>query len=102
MVCQNLYINEKLPTICCDWIGCRNKEVPAAKADISIKDRPFPPDVVIEVVLHACHSYKIEAYKIMNHAKSKHNLPYLKIETDYSDGDIEQIRTRVEALFDSL
>jgi benzoyl-CoA reductase/2-hydroxyglutaryl-CoA dehydratase subunit BcrC/BadD/HgdB len=38
----------------------------------------------------------------MNHAKNKHNLPYLKIETDYSDGDVEQIRTRVEALFDSL
>jgi len=62
----------------------------------------FQPDVVIEVVLHACHSYNIEAYKIMNHAKNKHNLPYLKIETDYSDGDVEQIRTRVEALFDSL
>jgi len=62
----------------------------------------FQPDVVIEVVLHACHSYNIESYKIMNHAKNKHNLPYLKIETDYSDGDVEQIRTRVEALFDSL
>jgi len=62
----------------------------------------FQPDVVIEVVLHACHSYNIEGYKIMNHAKNKHNLPYLKIETDYSDGDVEQIRTRVEALFDSL
>jgi len=29
-------------------------------------------------------------------------LPCLKIETDYSDGDIEQIRTRVEALFESI
>jgi benzoyl-CoA reductase/2-hydroxyglutaryl-CoA dehydratase subunit BcrC/BadD/HgdB len=62
----------------------------------------FQPDVVIEVVLHACHSYNIEAYKIMNHAKSKHQLPYLKIETDYSDGDVEQIRTRVEALFETV
>ncbi len=62
----------------------------------------FRPDVVVEVVLHACHSYNIEAYKIMNHAKNKHSLPYLKIETDYSDGDVEQIRTRMEALFDSL
>jgi len=26
----------------------------------------------------------------------------LKIETDYSNGDVEQIRTRVEALFESL
>ena len=35
----------------------------------------FQPDAVIEVVLHACHSYNIEAYKIINHAKSKHQLP---------------------------
>jgi len=62
----------------------------------------FKPDAIIEVVLHACHSYNIESHKIREHAKSKQNLPYLKIETDYSEGDIEQIRTRVEALFDSL
>jgi benzoyl-CoA reductase/2-hydroxyglutaryl-CoA dehydratase subunit BcrC/BadD/HgdB len=62
----------------------------------------FQPDVVIDVVLHACHSYNVESYKIMNHVKDRHGLPFLKIETDYSDGDVEQIRTRVEALFDSL
>ncbi len=62
----------------------------------------FQPDAVVEVVLHACHSYNIEAIKVMNHVKEKHNLPYLKIETDYSEGDIEQIRTRVEALLESL
>jgi benzoyl-CoA reductase/2-hydroxyglutaryl-CoA dehydratase subunit BcrC/BadD/HgdB len=62
----------------------------------------FKPDVVIDVVLHACHSYNIESYKVMNHVKERHGLPFLKIETDYSDGDVEQIRTRVEALFDSL
>lgn len=62
----------------------------------------FKPDAIIEVVLHACHSYNVESHKIREHAKNKHNLQYLKIETDYSEGDIEQIRTRVEALFDSL
>jgi len=62
----------------------------------------FKPDAVIEVILHACHSYNIEAYKIMTHVKERHDLPYLKIETDYSEGDVEQIRTRVEALLESL
>jgi len=62
----------------------------------------FQPDAVVEVVLHACHSYNIEAYKIMSHVKEKHKLPYLKIETDYSEGDVEQIRTRVEALLESI
>jgi benzoyl-CoA reductase/2-hydroxyglutaryl-CoA dehydratase subunit BcrC/BadD/HgdB len=62
----------------------------------------FKPDVVIDVVLHACHAYNVESYKITKHIKEHHGLPCLKIETDYSDGDAEQIRTRVEALFDSL
>ncbi len=62
----------------------------------------FKPDAIIEVVLHACHSYNVESHKIREHAKNQHGLPYLKVETDFSAGDIEQIRTRVEALFDSL
>ncbi len=62
----------------------------------------FSPDVVIDVVLHACHAYNVESHKIRNHIQDRHGLPCLKIETDYSHGDIEQIRTRVEALFESL
>ena len=62
----------------------------------------FRPDVVVDVVLHACHTYNVESYKMMQHVRQRHGLPALKIETDYSDGDVEQIRTRVEALFDSF
>ncbi len=62
----------------------------------------FKPDVIIDVIPHACHSYNVESHKIREHVKNKHSLPYLKIETDYSQGDVEQIRTRVESLFDSL
>jgi benzoyl-CoA reductase/2-hydroxyglutaryl-CoA dehydratase subunit BcrC/BadD/HgdB len=29
-------------------------------------------------------------------------MPFLKIETDYSQSDVEQIRTRVEALLETL
>jgi len=62
----------------------------------------FKPDVVIDVVLHACHAYNVESYKIRNHIQAMHGVPCLKIETDYSKGDVEQIRTRVEALFESI
>ncbi|MHB8138430.1 MAG: double-cubane-cluster-containing anaerobic reductase [Smithellaceae bacterium] len=62
----------------------------------------FKPDVVVDVVLHACHSYNIESYKIKEHVASKHQMPFLKIETDYSQSDVGQIRTRVEALFEML
>jgi benzoyl-CoA reductase/2-hydroxyglutaryl-CoA dehydratase subunit BcrC/BadD/HgdB len=62
----------------------------------------FKPDVVIDVVLHACHAYNIESHKIKEHMKVNHHLPFLKIETDYSKSDVGQIRTRVEALFEML
>ncbi|MCX6227539.1 MAG: double-cubane-cluster-containing anaerobic reductase [Bacteroidia bacterium] len=62
----------------------------------------FKPDVVVDVVLHACHSYNIESHKIKEHLMGKHKMPFLKIETDYSQSDVEQIRTRVEALLETL
>lgn len=60
----------------------------------------FKPDAVVDVVLHACHSYNIESHIIKEHVMEKHDLPFLKIETDYSQGDAGQIRTRVEALLE--
>ena len=62
----------------------------------------FKPDVVVDVVLHACHSYNVESHKIKEHVTHKHKMPFLKIETDYSQSDVEQIRTRVEALLETL
>ncbi|MDP2853458.1 MAG: double-cubane-cluster-containing anaerobic reductase [Smithellaceae bacterium] len=62
----------------------------------------FHPDVIVDVVLHACHSYNVESHKIKEYVTSKHKLPFLKIETDYSQGDVEQIRTRVEALLEII
>jgi benzoyl-CoA reductase/2-hydroxyglutaryl-CoA dehydratase subunit BcrC/BadD/HgdB len=62
----------------------------------------FKPDVVVDVILHACHSYNVESYKVEEHVKNMHKLPFLKIETDYSEGDVHQIRTRVDALFEMM
>jgi len=62
----------------------------------------FKPDVVVDVVLHACHSYNVESSKVKAHVEGKHKMPFLKIETDYSQSDVEQLRTRVEALLETL
>ncbi|PKN18591.1 MAG: 2-hydroxyacyl-CoA dehydratase [Deltaproteobacteria bacterium HGW-Deltaproteobacteria-6] len=62
----------------------------------------FRPDVVVDVVLHACHSYNIESHKIKEHVTGKYKMPFLKIETDYSQSDAGQIRTRVEALLEMV
>lgn len=62
----------------------------------------FRPDAVVDFVLTACHSYNVESYKISRHVNDHHGLPYLKIESDYSDNDEGQIRTRIEALFEMV
>ncbi len=62
----------------------------------------FRPDAVIDIVLHACHSYNIESANVSQHLRERHGLPFLKIETDYSTADVEQIRNRVEALMETI
>ncbi|MFH0975241.1 MAG: double-cubane-cluster-containing anaerobic reductase [Spirochaetota bacterium] len=70
-------------------------------ADTSRMIDMFKPDAVVDVVLQACHSYNIESYKVEKHIQNSHNLPFLKIVTDYSQSDAGQIRTRIEALLES-
>lgn len=62
----------------------------------------FRPDAVIDVILQACHSYNIESYRVEQHVRGKHRLPFLKVETDFTESDVGQIRTRVGALFENL
>jgi benzoyl-CoA reductase/2-hydroxyglutaryl-CoA dehydratase subunit BcrC/BadD/HgdB len=62
----------------------------------------FKPDVVIDFVLTACHSYNVESFRVGRYVNEQHNLPYLKIETDYSNNDEGQIRTKIEALFEMI
>jgi benzoyl-CoA reductase/2-hydroxyglutaryl-CoA dehydratase subunit BcrC/BadD/HgdB len=61
----------------------------------------FKPDAVVDVVLQACHSYNIESYKVGEHVQKNQGLPFLKIVTDFSQSDVGQLRTRVEALLES-
>jgi benzoyl-CoA reductase/2-hydroxyglutaryl-CoA dehydratase subunit BcrC/BadD/HgdB len=53
-------------------------------------------DGVIHYALQFCHPYTVEAYKVEKVLEGK-NIPVLRIETDYSMEDVEQLKTRVEA-----
>lgn len=59
-------------------------------------------DGVIDVVLQACHTFNIESYKIKEFVTKEKNIPFMSIETDYSKGDTEQIRTRFEAFVEMI
>jgi benzoyl-CoA reductase/2-hydroxyglutaryl-CoA dehydratase subunit BcrC/BadD/HgdB len=62
----------------------------------------FKPDVVIDFILHACHGYNVESYRVAQHVAENHNIAFMKVETDYSDADVGQLKTRIEALFETL
>ena len=58
-------------------------------------------DGVIESVLQACHTFNVESAR-MQEAVEGAGIPYMKIETDYSNGDMGQIETRIAAFIETL
>ena len=68
--------------------------------EISRLIEKFKPDAVIDVILHACHSYNIESIKVEKYVREKHGVPFLKIVTDYSSEDNGQLATRIGALIE--
>ena len=61
----------------------------------------YQVDGVIEIILQACHTYNVEAYSIKRCVTQK-GLPYLNIETDYSQSDKGQINTRLAAFLETI
>lgn len=58
-------------------------------------------DGVVESVLQACHTFNVESAR-MQEAVEGADIPYMKIETDYSNGDMGQIETRIAAFIETL
>ena len=61
----------------------------------------YQVDGIIEVNLQFCNLYSTESY-LVKQALAEHGLPVLHIETDYSEQDYEQLKTRIEAFFEML
>ena len=61
----------------------------------------FKVDGVVEMTLQACHTYNIEAKSIEKRVKEK-GLPYIHIETDYSQADVGQLDTRIAAFLEMI
>jgi benzoyl-CoA reductase/2-hydroxyglutaryl-CoA dehydratase subunit BcrC/BadD/HgdB len=58
-------------------------------------------DGVIQYVLQYCHGYNMEAVKLEQELR-RLKIPVLKLETDYSDEDIQPLKIRVEAFLEML
>ena len=62
--------------------------------------KTYEIDAVIDVVLQACHTFAVEASAMKHFVREEMNLPYLCLETDYSETDLGQINTRIGALLE--
>ena len=58
-------------------------------------------DGVIECVLTACHTFNVESART-ERAMEEAGVPYMKLETDYSSGDLGQLETRIAAFIETL
>lgn len=62
----------------------------------------YKVDGVIEMVLQSCHTYDVETFFIRRFVTREKGLPYLNIETDYSQADKGQINTRLAAFLETI
>ena len=60
----------------------------------------YRPQCIIDLIWQACITYDVESYRIRQLAEQELNIPYLRIETDYSPSDSARIALRVQALFE--
>jgi benzoyl-CoA reductase/2-hydroxyglutaryl-CoA dehydratase subunit BcrC/BadD/HgdB len=62
----------------------------------------FKVDGVIDLTWQGCHTYNIESFSLKQFVQDKVGLPFLQIETDYSESDTEQLKVRIEAFLEIL
>lgn len=62
----------------------------------------YEVDGVVDLTWVACHTYAIESFTLKKFVEEELNLPFIQIETDYSDSDTGQVKTRVEAFLETI
>ena len=61
----------------------------------------YDVDRVVELDLQSCTPYTVEAYTLRK-LMERRSVPYIAIETDYSQSDSGQLLTRLEAFLEML
>lgn len=62
----------------------------------------YQVEAVVEMTLQACHTYNVEAGKVERFVREEKHIPYLHVETDYSQSDVGQLNTRIAVLIEML
>ena len=62
----------------------------------------YQADGVVDMILQACHTYNVETNTIRKFVTGEKGIPYISVETDYSQADIGQLNTRLAAFVEML
>ena len=62
----------------------------------------YQVDGVVEMTLQACHTYNVETLFVRRFVNEEKHIPYINVETDYSQADIGQLNTRITAFIEML
>ena len=62
----------------------------------------YKADAVIDMELQACHTYATERLRIERFVTGEKNIPYMGLDTDYSQSDVGQLSTRISAFIEML
>lgn len=62
----------------------------------------YQVDGVVEIILQACHTFNVESHHVKDFVTNVKNKPYISIETDYSQFDAGQLKTRLNAFIEIL
>lgn len=73
---------------------------PNRYAAIKEMARDFSVDAIVDLNWQGCQTYSIESWTLKKFVRDELRLPFLQIETDYSETDSEQLKVRVEAFLE--
>ena len=62
----------------------------------------YQVDGVVEMTLQACHTYNVETLSVRKFVNEEKHIPYINVETDYSQADIGQLNTRITAFIEMM
>ncbi len=61
----------------------------------------YKVDGIIDIVLQSCHPFSVERHSVKKLADEL-KVPYMSVETDYSQTDIGQLTTRFQAFIEMI
>lgn len=64
--------------------------------------KEYHADGIVDITWIGCHTYNVESRVLKDYLTKHGNVPLLQIETDYSQGDNAQIKTRIEAFLEMI